>query len=355
MKKKNIKGIHASLDLLNNKSICPSQLLASISEKQYQIIEELANSKTFLTSYKDDDTETFARQSEASKALANSVLSRLVKEKKETLLAKTFETRGEDVGILISDESEERSKGIVEYEKPASLRTLLFQFLATNDLNRVSFLLQTIIEDYIDQPELLSRLKLFKNIVALIDKYSGGDYGFDNIYDAKYCIFQNRLLKVLLALFKYDENNLAEFSVDSINKLSQIMEECCLYIVQNISAFDRSHEYEYKRFYELSLKLFDVLLGNHCKENLRELVVSLKSIEERIRLYFVQADDEIDGDEIDSFSVELKRYFENIKKQISRSEALEEVVAYNNGKFTTSRIRSVLATANKENVRENYA
>lgn len=332
IKKRNTKGIHAALELLSNKRVCPRTLLNTISEKQFRLVEELANSKPVLDYSKDGDDELAFKQGESNKAMAEMVYSILLQAQKEGLLAKNAEyiiDQPDNVEFPIMEnlrgEANKARVMEIHYEKPTNLKTSLFQLNETNDIQRVSFLLQYIIEELIDKGELLARYRFFDVVVNLINKYSNGDYGFDNTMDVKYCIFQNRLFKVLVALFKHDERNLMNFSVESINKISQIAEECCLYIVQNIASFDKSHEFEYNRFYELSLKVFEILLGNCKRENLLELSTSLKNIEERIRMYFSQAEEEIDTYEMEVFSVELKKYYESVKKLMLKSEALGEV------------------------------
>ena len=95
------------------------------------------------------------------------------------------------------------------------------------------------------------------------------------------------------------------------------MEECCLYIIQNISENDYRNEHQYRDFMELSVNLFGAFLSEPQKANISEVHSSICGIIERINIYFASgegADDEAVLDDLSAFSKDLKNYYAELKK-----------------------------------------
>lgn len=116
------------------------------------------------------------------------------------------------------------------------------------------------------------------------------------------------------------------------------MEECCLYIIQNISSNDFRNEYQYRDFFELSINLFAKFLADPQRANLNELTSSISGIIERINLYFAsgsEEDDENIMDELTVFSKDLKSYFQELKKLLIKTETLSHISQQNYMAATT--------------------
>ena len=327
-KKRNFKGICLSLEILGSNGLCPAQYLSNLSENQTKIIEAMINNKSLFDQSFEYDERSF-HDIEIVKSLANNVLLRVFKSKRSDNSSMVQSQHGVAKNEnFIPKEATLMATLKATFERPASMKTCLFQLNETNDLNRITFLLDSITNQYLDRVEQLCKSGFLKSLTNIIDKYCNGDFGFDNIESTKYCIFQNRLFQSLLALFEFNNLTLSkEFFKDSLNQIAQIIEEGLIYIVQNVTDLDRTYEYEYKKFFETSLNLFKVFITNHSKSNMVELTSALNSIEERIRIYFTShTKDDLDQEELDIFYEDLRTFYENLKKLRIKTEAINDMV-----------------------------
>jgi hypothetical protein len=323
MKRKNPKGVSACLNILNSPTLCPPQSLNLLPEKYLKVVEMISSSNYNQHDFDGDDDKNY-KDIELNRIMAANLLSKVMtagKGKFEEPVEVSQSTPLKEIGNTIAEKS--------TFEKPLSVKTCLFQLNESNDINRIVFLLDNIINSYFSKILQSYSYNLFSIISKIIHRYSNGDFGFDNNDNTKYCVLQNRLLKCLLALIESKPELVHEIDAETINLLSQILEECCLYIIQNVSNYDRKHEYEYKTFFVYSLKLFELLISNHELNNIQEVIHSIKSIIERIKMYFSSypSEEDLDLEEIAIFYQDLKSYYEDIRGLLVKTETLANIVS----------------------------
>lgn len=338
-RKKNSKGMLTCLEILNSQSLCPTAYLKHIPENYHRIVLAIASLKQISEDSDYYDEESVIQDISANKTLASNLLVRI-----------SSASRAEDL--------DERSPGMRpfgdtvninerKFEKPSSLKTCLFQLSESNDIDRVVFLLDDILNSHMGKLDYLTTSNFPKILMKVILRYANGDFGFENSDNVKYCIFQNRMIKSLLAIIYHNQDLIFDISSEVLSALAQIIEECCMYIVENISNYDKKHEYEYKTAFVQSLELFELLLTNHSKENIAEVTTAIRNIIQRINMYFSQqSEEDCDTDELGVFYDDLKAYYQDMKKLLMKTETLTNI--YDSSVKTKSRMASY-ATFNKEN------
>jgi len=341
LKRKNSKGIAACLNTLNSPNLCPVQSLHNLSDRYIKVVEVIASTSSNQQDYELDDEKSL-KEIELNRIMASNLLNKIMNAQKVVVEEQdpNVSTPFKDVGNTMA------VKTSVNFEKPFSVKTCLFQLNESNDINRIVFLLDNIINSHFAKILQSYSYNLFSIISKIIQRYSNGDFGFDNNENTKYCILQNRLLKCLLALIESKPELVNEIDVETINLLSQIMEECCLYIIQNLSNSDRKHEYEYKLFFQQSIKLFELLISNHQINNIQEVINSIKSIIERIKMYFSSypSEEDLDLEEMAIFYNDLKSYYEDVRGLLKKTETLADLV------LSTAKKRTVKPSYTKENM-----
>lgn len=336
-RKKNSKGIMICLELLNSQSLCPLSYLKTVPENYIRVIESIASFKQILEESNYYDEEAATKDSGTNKTLASNLLVRIANASKSDY--------HDDQSHGNKPFGESLSQNERRFEKPSSLKTCLFQLSESNDIDRVVFLLDDILNSYLNKIDHLSNSGFLKVVKKLVFRYSNGDFGFENNDNTRYCVFQNRILKSLLVLFGYNPTLVYEVEPEFLNALAQIIEECCMYIIENISNSDRRYEHEYRLAFELSLELFELLLTNHSKDNIAEVTSSIKNIIQRVNIYFSQhAEEECDAEELSAFYEELNAYYKDIRKLLMKTEALTNIYD------SKSKTRVALGEFNRENI-----
>jgi len=339
-KKKNAKGMLVCLEILNSQSLCPTAYLKNIPESYIKLVENIASLKQSFLESSFYDEENLAKDSSANKTLASSLLVRITnasRSEEETEYGyQPFKPFGESNGV------DER-----RFERPGSLKTCLFQLSESNDIDRIVFLLEDILSTHLSKLDYLVNSNFPKILTKIIFRYANGDFGFENNDNTKYCIFQNRLMKSLLTLVNHNPNMIFEINPETLNALAQIIEECCMYIIENISNSDKKYEHEYQTTFTESLELFEQLLTNHSMENISEVISAVKNVIQRINMYFSQqAEEDCDTEELGVFNDDLKAYYKDLKKLLVKTETLANIYDPQKGK---SKILSY-SNFNKENL-----
>lgn len=338
-RKKNSKGMLTCLEILNSQSLCPTAYLKHIPENYHRIVLSIASLKQ--VSAEDYDEENMIQDISTNKTLASNLLVRI------SSAARTEDLQDErPPGMRPFGETVNVNER--KFEKPSSLKTCLFQLSESNDIDRIVFLLDDILNTHLGKLDYLTTSNFPRILTKLILKYANGDFGFENSDNTKYCIFQNRMIKSLLTIIYHNSDLIFDIiSSEVINGLAQIIEECCMYIVENISNYDKKHEYEYKTTFVQSIELFELLLTNHSKENIAEVTTAIRNIIQRINMYFAQQnEEECDTDELGVFYDDLKAYYQDMKKLLMKTETLTNI--YDSTSKSRSKMASY-ATFNKEN------
>jgi len=342
-RKKNSKGMITCLEILNSQSLCPTAYLKHIPENYHRIVLSIASLKQTSDDIDYYDEENTFKDISANKTLAASLLVRI------SSAARTTEDFADERSPGTRPFGETGNVGERKFEKPSSLKTCLFQLSESNDIDRIVFLLDDILNSHLGKLDYLTTSNFPKILTKLILKYANGDFGFENSDNTKYCIFQNRLIKSFLTINYHNNDLIFDIGSEVINGLAQIIEECCMYIVENISNYDKKHEYEYKTTFVQSIELFELLLTNHSKENIAEVTTLIKNIIQRINMYFSQqTEEDCDTEELGVFYDDLKAYYQDMKKLLMKTETLTNI--YDSATAAKSRSQMAsYATFNKEN------
>lgn len=85
-------------------------------------------------------------------------------------------------------------------EKQTSTRMCLFQLSESNDINRVTQILQTLSSKSKDTMyQMRKKYNLSHKVISILKKYCNAEYGFDNI-SSKNGTFQYYLVKLIIIL-----------------------------------------------------------------------------------------------------------------------------------------------------------
>lgn len=334
-----MKGISVCLNILNSNQLCSIGNLKNLSERHIKTVEGIVTISNMHYDNELDDEKNF-KDLESNKQNASNLLIRISNA--------THHQEDMSKPQKLSHDIDSESKAM--FEKPLSIKTSLFQLNESNDINRIVFLLDNLISSHLSKI-LQSHFNNFFNILTkILSKYSNGDFGFDNNENSKYCILQNRLFKCILACLEHNVDLPSQIDPEIINIISQIMEECCLYIIQNLTNYDRKHEFEYKMFFDQSFKLFEILLSNNKLSNIDEVTNCMKSILDRIKMYFSthSSDGELDTDELGIFCNDLKSYYEDLKHLLLKGKTLADFASNSNKK------KQLYRSDYKENYYQNF-
>jgi len=200
---KETKGMTVCLELLDSSYHCPETLLKQTTKsKNIELINKIIEEPEYT--------------SEINLTLAKKVLLKLEGAKIKGVTAKE--------PILESEVALTKT-----FDQPPSLRVCLFQLSESNDLERVTFLLQTITRFPKDEFDKLKKSGITQKVIKVLQKYCNGDYEFDQeitkLGSFQYCLIQS--LISLSGSFK-DFDELLEGDV--FGMLGQIVEEGLIYI-----------------------------------------------------------------------------------------------------------------------------
>ena len=72
------------------------------------------------------------------------------------------------------------------YERPTSLRMCLFQLSESNDINRVTIILDTLTTKSKDTlQQMRKKYNLNHKVISILKKYCNAEYGFDHVSSRK--------------------------------------------------------------------------------------------------------------------------------------------------------------------------
>ena len=85
-------------------------------------------------------------------------------------------------------------------DRPTSTRMCLFQLTESNDLNRVTLILDTLsLRSKETLTQMRKKYNLSQKIIHILKKYCNGDYGFDQ-QSSRHGQFQSNLLNLFILL-----------------------------------------------------------------------------------------------------------------------------------------------------------
>lgn len=258
---KNLQAIKVCLTVLCSQ-LCPPVIFFNLNENQSQIIEAISQQENFFNE---------------NQILSNDIDEDLYYEIKKMalhFLSKVLKTKNFREVDFNSEKNQEKAKDYVkifekfQIEEPQSLASQLFQLKESLDLERITYILTDLTEKNID---LMKRNRFFSTVISIMERYSKGELGIDSSYLTKYCIFHNKILKFFYQNLE-NENTLNELiKNDSVQPLSQIIQEGILNIMQNTIDFDYNEQEERELFLKYSIGLMEKLASfYHCKDLIKE-------------------------------------------------------------------------------------
>ena len=149
------------------------------------------------------------------------------------------------------------------YEQPSSTRVCLFQISESNDIIRVTYLLEYLCQK---PKETLGQIKkkyhLHKTLVVVIKKYCNGDYGFDQ-RSAREGVFQLALLK-LMTLISQEFLVYLFFLQNKVEQqLGQMIEEAIIFVYEDSLQGNLKRHQPLVQFLIMSLDFIELAISKH--------------------------------------------------------------------------------------------
>ena len=156
------------------------------------------------------------------------------------------------------------------FDQPPSLRVCIFQLSESNDLERVTFILQSI--GKYSKPDLISLKKagLVAKITKVIQKYCNGDYGFDQDV-SKLGNFQYCVVKALITLSDSFLDFVEFLQGGVFTMLGQIVEEAFIYIYDKTVNMAIEWNSKLPKFVNEALQLFELGVNLKCSKQYEEM------------------------------------------------------------------------------------
>eukprot|EP00826_Nyctotherus_ovalis_P020003 TRINITY_DN16243_c0_g2_i2.p1 TRINITY_DN16243_c0_g2~~TRINITY_DN16243_c0_g2_i2.p1 ORF type:complete len:408 (-),score=128.39 TRINITY_DN16243_c0_g2_i2:52-1275(-) len=250
---KEAKGMTVCLELLDSSYHSPPTLLRqATTAKSLELLNALALSET---------------TSEINLTLAKKALLKLEEAKiKEASRGPVQET---EVALTKT------------FDQPPSLRVCLFQLAESNDLERVTFLLQTIAQFGGEESAALQKSGVRQKVVRVVHKYCNGDYEFDQEV-TKLGSFQYCLLQCLISLSE-SFKDFDEFLAGGIfGMLGQIAEEAFIYTYDKAINSWLEWNNRLPSFITLCLRFFELGVHADCVKYYEEMGKVYRALAERI-------------------------------------------------------------------------
>eukprot|EP00357_Protocruzia_adherens_P007084 CAMPEP_0114983084 /NCGR_PEP_ID=MMETSP0216-20121206/6496_1 /TAXON_ID=223996 /ORGANISM="Protocruzia adherens, Strain Boccale" /LENGTH=502 /DNA_ID=CAMNT_0002345013 /DNA_START=47 /DNA_END=1555 /DNA_ORIENTATION=- len=253
------RGINVCLEIMCSSDILPTEVLKKSSAASLKLLEHMT--QTELTSLDMSGGQ-----------LAKIVLSRIYE-------------GGEacDTSSILSERAANFANEL-NFEEPSSLNGFLFQLSATDNPERVTFLLKALSKVAKQRLPRLIKLKWPDHLISIVKKYCNGDYGFDDNKSSKNGAMQLAMIKCLIVAAA-DEVTAIQLLKDGIfDYLFQMIEESCLYIYTNAINNDNNKNFHLIEFVTKTLNFSQLFFQSKHQETLKDLHTSCKSLEERISL-----------------------------------------------------------------------
>jgi len=264
-----MQALKICLTVLNS-PLCPPLIFLHLSESQSMVLESICQQENFFKDNMILNNEFDEESYYENKKLALNVLNKLLKMKNYKIL---------EHNDWKSNQNNTSSEEIFEkfkLEEPQSLPSQLFQLRESLDLERITFLLNDLLQK---NPEVLIKNRFLNTLINIIERYSKGELGIDSSYLTKYCIFQNKILKYFFQNLDNEQILNELIKADCVNSLAQIIQEGILNIVQNTINFDENEIIEKEYFLKYSMGIMEKFASFYqCKDNIKDALNYVKEI-----------------------------------------------------------------------------
>ncbi len=286
LRNKEEKGATTCLEILDSAHHCPEQLLQKNAEEtDMKLLETIVSSG-------EESADTGV---EINCTLAKKIMLKI----KEGQMPRPAVFSEKDMNRSASGEPAEEISFVRNFDQPPSLRVCVFQLSESNDLERVTFILQTISKYSKGELQLLKKSAIVAKVVKVLQKYCNGEYGFDQEI-AKLGIFQYCVTRCLIAL----SDNLVDFmdlvQSNALTMLGQIVEEALIYVYDKTINGCMEWNSKLQRFVWDALTFFELGVNLKCskyydgmrttysmlRKRLLGLTTQELSIEKVFRTYF---------------------------------------------------------------------
>lgn len=186
-----------------------------------------------------------------------------------------------DQGIDVPSLQSSHSSQLKLEKSTTSTRMCLFQLSESNDINRVTQLLQTLSSKSKETiHQMRKKHNLGHKLVGILRKYCNAEYGFDSA-SSRNGQFQYYLVKLLILLAGDYAVFLEYLQSQALEYLCQIVEEGVIYAYDSAKQGLTNQEYLF-RFLRLVLDLLDLAVSKNFTEFLPIVRDNLIKIEARL-------------------------------------------------------------------------
>ena len=261
---KEIKGVNICLELLDSEHHCPEKLLKqNLKDSNIKLLGEILENEV------DIDTSF-----EITRTLAKKIVLKIEN-------GKINEQTLKEHKVPISEIENNEICLAKTFDQPPSLRVCLFQLAESNDLERVTFILQTISKYPQEELLLMRKSGIVRKVIKVLQKYCNGDYGFDQEI-SKLGNFQYCMVHCLIALSE-SFTEFDEFLKEGvITMLGQIVEESFIYIYDKTINAWMEWNNRLSNFVSEALNFFELAVNVKCTQYYQEMRKLYKILKERI-------------------------------------------------------------------------
>jgi len=185
--------------------------------------------------------------------------------------------------LSLKDTEGEKLNPASYFDKPMSLRVCMFQLSESNNLERITNVLQNLCKYSKDSLyKLWDKYELDLKLIQIIQKYCNGDYGFD-LEVSKQGSFQVSYIKAVTKTFSNDVlvENLA--NSDFFELYGQIIEEALIFAYDFTFKDEMPKECKIFEFLDLSLEVFRVMAHYKYVPFMPAIHEMLSKLDERIQ------------------------------------------------------------------------
>ena len=169
------------------------------------------------------------------------------------------------------------------FERPMSLCVWMFQMSESNNLERISNVLQNLITYSRDNLyKLTQKYELDDKLIKIIQKYCNGDYGFD-LNVSKQGIFQWNYIKAILKWFSVDVLIQKLANSEFFELYGQLIEEALIFANDYTFKMEMPAGCKVFQFLDESLSVFNLVVNSKYIGNLEGIMEILAKLDERLQ------------------------------------------------------------------------
>ena len=167
------------------------------------------------------------------------------------------------------------------FNRPSSLKTCLFQLSESHDLERITFILETISNTSKNEILKLNKSHLVHKLLNIMGKYCHGDFGFEAEV-SKLGLFQYFLTRALIVTSEQFLDFIEYMQADCVQMLSQIMEEAVIFVFDGVVNGNLSWHSRLTQFLHSSIDFLDLVVNIKCVEYFSKTKEFLINVEQRL-------------------------------------------------------------------------